>query len=1079
MIHSFFFRYFSLLLWWVAAFFYYFVYSYHLEWSNFLVAFITSFFILYGIYALVRNVFQESKSSINFLFLISFFLITLFSLIIFVFFLWKVWIAQGIIFYFKLLFSFLPIVFLWFTMYAFWLTLLKKNPFFYIENNYAQKLAALWLGFGVFMTGIFFLAMFWWYNSLGISIFTLIIFSLSYTSFPEIWKSFRNPILHYEHDMSESKGFFWSINPQRILDEVHVFLISFLLSINLVNVYRPFPIGWDDLWMYMNFPKLLAQAGELLPLGNMYIWQLYTGMGFAFWSQTSAFILNTFSGFLVAIVMYLAFSLFKKEKYKISYHLEFLLIIIILGLPMSIFQLAKDMKLDIGLLSLSIIPLSLIYSYFLEEKQHGKRYQWMYFGLVGFLIWICFSLKVTSLLLLIGILGAISYAHLSFFGFLWYTFLFLSSFTVLKLWGMMNVILPLDSPSFFWTFTLSTSLLSCVSFYIAFFEYKKEFRKSFQKNVLQIAAVILGFIIALMPWLGKNTYETVTMHASLNAISLLNGTPEPFVPDYTNIYTPQELENLEKTQNEWIEESGINKNEDFGRYFGYEEGLNNYLKLPWNLSFQVNQKGEFTDISFLFLAFIPGFFLFLKFKRKRFAYFIPLLWTFFLLYFIPGTSFSQDFTQLFSFITLPLGYVFLFVLYFWVFAYLHFTLDGTKKQNSEILFTASFLVTYVFLWLIAAFGVVWYGIVMYFWFLLFFYIILEQYKEHDYEKNTIFSPRNIFLLVVWIYIFTSIIPHGLSNLVNAGYYEYKTWAYTEEQMLMIHHPEYFSILFALNIAPEQREALFTEYRNNILWVLDDYPEAANIFPVVQATKNIFELQSILQYLQQNNLWELWLKILNIQQDMYQKVIYPFEESQKNTAKIYRIGTFLKYFINNNHTRILEDSLVTEFDKKIYNEDPSVTFERLKKLGIGYLLIDLNAATIDQDPTKRLTQRYDHLLSFMAHEKLNLIETDSICLKVAREDYAKDKNMEQFLKVAGVNYNGKDLSKDEKKLACLSRIETLIREWSVTGEQYSYLLVFKNFLDTQAKNIKTPEDAIKAINQYIPDGYKVLFEIPQQ
>jgi hypothetical protein len=31
-------------------------------------------------------------------------------------------------------------------------------------------------------------------------------------------------------------------------------------------VYRPFPIGWDDLGVYMNYPKLLSQAGELLPL---------------------------------------------------------------------------------------------------------------------------------------------------------------------------------------------------------------------------------------------------------------------------------------------------------------------------------------------------------------------------------------------------------------------------------------------------------------------------------------------------------------------------------------------------------------------------------------------------------------------------------------------------------------------------------------------------------------------------------------------------------------------------------------------------------------------------------------------
>lgn len=36
--------------------------------------------------------------------------------------------------------------------------------------------------------------------------------------------------------------------------------------------------------------------------------------------------------------------------------------------------------------------------------------------------------------------------------------------------------------------------------------------------------------------------------------------------------------------------SGTSMNEDFNRYFGQETGLNNYIKLPVNLTLQVNQK---------------------------------------------------------------------------------------------------------------------------------------------------------------------------------------------------------------------------------------------------------------------------------------------------------------------------------------------------------------------------------------------------------------------------------------------------------------------------------------------------------
>jgi hypothetical protein len=61
--------------------------------------------------------------------------------------------------------------------------------------------------------------------------------------------------------------------------------------------------------------------------------------------------------------------------------------------------------------------------------------------------------------------------------------------------------------------------------------------------------------------------------------------------------------------------SGKTTNEDLGRYFGYENGINNYLKLPYNLTMQVNQSGEYTDITFIFLALLPAILLFLGYRH--------------------------------------------------------------------------------------------------------------------------------------------------------------------------------------------------------------------------------------------------------------------------------------------------------------------------------------------------------------------------------------------------------------------------------------------------------------------------------
>jgi hypothetical protein len=61
---------------------------------------------------------------------------------------------------------------------------------------------------------------------------------------------------------------------------------------------------------------------------------------------------------------------------------------------------------------------------------------------------------------------------------------------------------------------------------------------------------------------------------------------------------------------------------------------------------------------------------------------------------------------------------------------------------------------------------------------------------------------------------------------------------------------------------------------------------------------------------------------------------------------------------------------------------------MKKFGLSYILMDLNAATIDNDPRHDLSNRYEDLLRLTLAKNLTLISTDSICLKTARESYKK-------------------------------------------------------------------------------------------
>lgn len=64
------------------------------------------------------------------------------------------------------------------------------------------------------------------------------------------------------HNLNGS--FIGALNLKLLSIEFGMFFITFILSVSLINALRPMPIGWDDLGVYMNFPKIMATSGELL-----------------------------------------------------------------------------------------------------------------------------------------------------------------------------------------------------------------------------------------------------------------------------------------------------------------------------------------------------------------------------------------------------------------------------------------------------------------------------------------------------------------------------------------------------------------------------------------------------------------------------------------------------------------------------------------------------------------------------------------------------------------------------------------------------------------------------------------------
>jgi len=455
-----------------------------------------------------------------------------------------------------------------------------------------------------------------------------------------------------------------------------------------------------------------------------------------FHSAPQAFFMNQIGGILSIIVLVVAFgSLLKnnktsKETSESFINLPLLGATMFYAMPMVIFQQAKDMKLDPGLFFISVIGIyGMIYLFLRyresleaknEEKQEDTPLEFFahhknlaYILIIGTIIGLAFTVKFTTLMLILGLLGVIFYAKLGLAGFIGYFALFVGVFTKGNLWAQLNVNYPRDDVQFLSMVTIASFALAVTSFAFAFYRYKAE---AFKKALLVSLIFIAGIGISVSPWVVKNLSEAGLQGNIVG--SILNGKGDTLAIDYTKIYSKEELAKIENRSSiEGTSASGKTTNEDLGRYFGYEDGANNYLKLPLNLTMQSNQPGEYTEITPFFLALIPIIFLFLAYRNPLWIFGLVALLGFEYAYFF-NTELSKIISAFFASKDLPGGYAYIAFFSFLPLFYFTFALQRNEKKTELFLLNLVFASFYVFLFVIAAYGIVWYGISMYFAFLL-------------------------------------------------------------------------------------------------------------------------------------------------------------------------------------------------------------------------------------------------------------------------------------------------------------------------------------------------------------------------
>ncbi len=103
-----------------------------------------------------------------------------------------------------------------------------------------------------------------------------------------------------------------------------------------------------------------------------------------------------------------------------------------------------------------------------------------------------------------------------------------------------------------------------------------------------------------------------------------------------------------------------------------------------------------------------------------------------------------------------------------------------------------------------------------------------------------------------------------------------------------------------------------------------------------------------------------------------------------TAQVYRIGTFMPFFIEKNDRRIYSDNFLDNF-QQLYNRYPDreKLARGLKAYGYDYLIINLQVASFDNTPEQSLRQKFDKFMEFaVGNPQLELMSTDRILRRMS-------------------------------------------------------------------------------------------------
>lgn len=193
-----------------------------------------------------------------------------------------------------------------------------------------------------------------------------------------------------------------------------------------------------------------------------------------------------------------------------------------------------------------------------------------------------------------------------------------------------------------------------------------------------------------------------------------------------------------------------------------------------------------------------------------------------------------------------------------------------------------FMGVYGFIFMISAFGIVWYGIFIYFGFFIIMGLAanrFEKYSHIDELDEDIMSGKLtlafILFIFIGVYFIRSVFPHGWNNLRAAYYNEYKYNILTQDEAIFAYRADYIAPISTMNLASSE----------TIIEDISKLPLSADIAKFFQENGKRLEIQDVhgvITKLRASGKTELQQDAKILGNYLYAKILYP-KKSEANTG----------------------------------------------------------------------------------------------------------------------------------------------------------------------------------------------------